>query len=73
MEIYITIRKIDSQWEFGEWLRKLKQWFCISLEGWDGAGDGRVVQKGGDICTPMADSTPLQYSCLENPRDGGAW
>ena len=39
--------------------------------GW--AGDGRVVQKGGDICTPMADSTPLQYSCLENPSDGGAW
>ena len=25
------------------------------------AGDG-----GGD-------GTPLQYSCLENPRDGGAW
>ena len=19
------------------------------------------------------DGTPLQYSCLENPRDGGAW
>ena len=28
----------------------------ISLEGWDGAGDGREVQKGGDICIPMADS-----------------
>ena len=25
-------------------------------EGWDGAGDGREVQKGGDICIPMADS-----------------
>ena len=24
--------------------------FCINLEGWDGAGDGREVQKGGDIC-----------------------
>ena len=24
--------------------------------GWHGAGDGREVQKGGDICTPMADS-----------------
>ena len=24
--------------------------------GWDGAGDGREVQKGGDICIPMADS-----------------
>ena len=27
------------------------------LEGWDGEGDGREVQEGGDtICTPMADS-----------------
>ena len=22
--------------------------------GWDGEGDGREVQKGGDICIPMA-------------------
>ena len=28
----------------------------INLEGWDGEGDGREVQKGGDICIPMADS-----------------
>ena len=26
------------------------------LEGWDGEGDGSEVQKGGDICLPMADS-----------------
>ena len=26
------------------------------LEGWDGGGDGREVQKGGDMCIPMADS-----------------
>ena len=25
MEIYITICKIDSQWEFAVWLRKLKR------------------------------------------------
>ena len=25
METYITISKIDSQWEFAVWLRKLKQ------------------------------------------------
>ena len=24
--------------------------------GWNGAGDGREVQTGGDICIPMADS-----------------
>ena len=54
METYITICKIDSQWEFVVHLRKLKQGFCITLEGWDGEGDGREVQKGGDICVPMA-------------------
>ena len=49
METYITICKIDSQQEFAVWLRKLKQGLCIILEGWDGEGDGREVQKGGDI------------------------
>ena len=29
-------RKLDSQWEFAVWLRKLKQELCINLEGWDG-------------------------------------
>ena len=56
VETYITIRKIDSQWEFAVWLRKLKQGLCINLEEWDGEGDGRKIQKGGDICIPMADS-----------------
>ena len=54
METYITICKVDSQWEFAVWLRKLKQALYINLEGWDGEGDGREVQKGGDICIPMA-------------------
>ena len=55
METYITICKIDSQWELAVWLRKLKQGLCINLVGWDGEGDGMEVQKGGDICIPMAD------------------
>ena len=46
METYITICKIDSQQELTVWLRKLKQGLCINLEGWDGEGDGREVQKG---------------------------
>ena len=29
---------------------------CINPEEWDGEGDGREVQKGGDICMPMVDS-----------------
>ena len=56
METYITTCKLDSQWELAVCLRKLKQELCINLEGWDGEGDGREVQKGRDICIPMADS-----------------
>ena len=56
METYITICKIDSLWKFDVWLRKLKQGLCITLEGWDGERDGKEVQKGGNICIPMADS-----------------
>ena len=47
METYITVCKIDSQWEFAVWLRKLKQGLCTNLEGWDGEGDGREVQREG--------------------------
>ena len=56
METYITVYKIDSQWEFATWLRKLKQWLCINLEGCGVEGDGSEGQEGGDICIPMADS-----------------
>ena len=56
MKTYIAICKIDSQREFAVWLRKLKQGLCVNLEGWDGEGDRREVQKGGDICIPMTDS-----------------
>ena len=56
METYITVYKTVSQWEFAVWLRELKQGLCINLERWDGKGDGREVQEGGDICTPVADS-----------------
>ena len=56
IKTYITICKINSQWEFAVCLSKLKQGICINLERWDGQGDGREVQEGGDICIPMADS-----------------
>ena len=55
METYITICKIDSQWEFSIWFRKLKQGLCINLEVQDGEGDEKEVQKGDDISIPMAD------------------
>ena len=56
METYITICKIDSQQEFAVYPRKPKHGLCINLEGWDGAGDGRKIQKEGDICIPIAGS-----------------
>ena len=56
METYINICKIDCQREFAVWLRKLKQGLCINREGWRGEGAGREIQKGGDLCVPMADS-----------------
>ena len=56
METYITICKLDSQQEFAVWHRKLKWGLCINLEGQDGVGDGKEVQKRGDICIPIADS-----------------
>ena len=56
METDITICKIDSQREFAVCLRKLKRGLWINLEGWDGAGDGREIPQGGDICILMADS-----------------
>ena len=56
LETYITICKRNRQQEFAVWLRKLKLGLCITLEGWDGEGDGREVQKGGDICISVADS-----------------
>ena len=56
METYITICKIDSQWECAVWLKKLIQGLCTNLEGWNGEGDLREDQKGGDVCVPRADS-----------------
>ena len=35
-KLYITMCKIDSQWEFAVCVRKLKQGLCINLEGWNG-------------------------------------
>ena len=57
METYITIcNKIDRQRELAVCLRKPKQGLCVNLEGWNGEGDGREAQKGGDICILMVDS-----------------
>ena len=48
METYITIYKIDNQWEFAVWFRKLKQVLCINLEGvrWGGRWEGFSNRRG---------------------------
>ena len=47
LETYITICKIDSQWEFAVWPRELKQGLCDTLEGgrWREVG-GRFKREG---------------------------
>ena len=47
METYIIVCKIDSQWEYAVWLRKLKQGLCINLEGWNGREMGGRFKKEG--------------------------
>ena len=47
MEIYTTICKIDSQWEFAVWLRKLKQGLCINLGGGMGKEMGGRFKREG--------------------------
>ena len=37
---------------------------CDDIDGWDGGGDGREVQEGGDICIHIADS--LHYTAETN-------
>ena len=48
IETYVTICKIDRQWESAVCLRELKQGLCNNTEGWD--------VEGGDTCIPMVDS-----------------
>ena len=49
MEIYITIYKIGSQWEFAVWLRDLKPGLSNNLEGRDAEGGGRDVHVGANM------------------------
>ena len=53
-----------SLWDFGGYMA-LTQWLTIS-QIWTIFDGVRGRNREGD-------GTPLQYSCLENPMDGGAW
>ena len=47
METYITMCKIDGQWEFAVWLRKLKQGLCTNLEERDRTEMGGRFRREG--------------------------
>ena len=47
MEVYNTICKIDSQWEFAVWLAELKQGLCVDLEGGMGREMGGTFAREG--------------------------
>ena len=62
------------------WLRS--QWTYISVWDFPGGSDGKAsVYNVGDLGSipglgrfpGEGNGIPLQYSCLENPMDGGAW
>ena len=61
METYITVCKIDSQWEFAVWLRKFKQGLWINLQGWRGRWEGSP--KGTGYMYAAAAAKSLQ-SCV---------
>ena len=54
--IYITIYKTASQWEFDVWCRELKAGALWQARGVGWGERCKGVQQGGDICTPNADS-----------------
>ena len=62
--IYTTICKRDSQWQFAIHLRELKLVLCDILNGWDRVGSGREVQAVGDIGIPMA----IHFDVWQKPK-----
>ena len=46
-----------------------------NVEGFPGGSDGKAsARNAGDLGSiPGSGRSPLQYSCLENPMDGGIW
>ena len=61
METYITLCRIHSQRKFAVWLRKLKPGLYISLEGWDGEGDGREAPLPDHLYLSRAAGSSLKW------------
>ena len=61
---------------------KIAPWMCGKVSGYiEVCNKGRkwsehqrlLLIKENQVSHGEGDGTPLQYSCLENPMDGGAW
>ena len=51
----------------------LRKWGKTFLENQLATRDSDVKLAGTEYNIREGNGTPLQYSCLENPMDGGAW
>ena len=51
-----TTERLHFQTAVKRTLQDTQTGACVNLERWDGEGDGREVQKGQNICIPVADS-----------------
>ena len=49
----------------------LPSWHSGKESGCNAGDVGSIPESGGS--SGKGNGTPLQYSCLENPMDGGAW
>ena len=85
--LLLSCVKVERQWkELGvtilRYLGDISA-LCLCIEIWVLKREWLCFPTSGDWCLPVAllaiwlrpkrKSTPLQYSCLENPMDGGAW
>ena len=53
---------------------KLLEWVAmLSSRGSSQPRDRTCISYVSYICRQEGNGNPLQYSCLENPMDGGAW
>ena len=80
---YVTLNRKNIMKKFGSGeLKSQLSLNCCLKEGFPGGSDGKVsVCSAGDLGSipglgrspGEGNGSPLQYSCLENLLDGGAW
>ena len=64
------VAKVEHKWET-ELNRTISFWiFSFSANWWEHVFSDKAVPA---LSVFSSNGNPLQYSCLENPMDGGAW